>query len=83
MSVTKFAKNINEFVGEKINTILVMIDEKVYKTTFGYSVKHLYEKCIGDSINKIIKFSELLEIFSQIPYINITTNRNRIIYQSQ
>ncbi|OHT15974.1 hypothetical protein TRFO_42167 [Tritrichomonas foetus] len=81
MSVTKFAKNIIEYVGDKINTILVMIDEKVYKTTFGYSVKPLYVKCFGDSIYKIINFSELFEIFHQVPYINITTNRNRIIYK--
>lgn len=75
MRVIEFVEAIKP---EKAPKMLVTLDNKIYPTEFGVTVRPLCVRCGA----RVIDMKELIEIFGKVPYISIKESRYRSIYRS-
>lgn len=75
MRVIEFVEAIKP---EKAPKMLVTLDNKIYPTEFGVTVRPLRVRCGA----RVIDMKELIEIFGKVPYISIKESRYRSIYRS-
>ena len=63
---------------EGVDKVIVMLDETIYPTEFGITVRPLQVR-YG---SKVIDMKQLTDIFGKVPYISIKENRYRSIYRA-